>query len=148
MEQYRDQKVYFEEVCRGHGLKITHQRLEIYKFLLRSTKHPTAEGLYSELVRTLPTLSLDTVYRTLGTFVELGLVKRVETVGHQTRFEANMEQHHHFFCDQCGRLIDFSWPSFDGMRLPEELGDLGQVRQKNVILHGRCTQCILSGKGE
>ena len=144
MNDHREQIAHFEETCRAHGLKITHQRLQIYHVLLQSAEHPSAEALYKELVRKMPTLSLDTVYRTLATFEELGLVKRVETIGSQARFEAKIEQHHHFFCDGCGQLKDFIWPSFDAMGLPEELQEVGQVREKNVVLHGLCRQCLNS----
>lgn len=142
-----EQTTRFEEACRAHGLKITHQRLQIYRALIQSTNHPSAEILYKQLVQQMPTLSLDTVYRTLATFKELGLVKRVETTGNQSRFEARTEQHHHFFCDGCDRLLDFTWPSFDSMPLPDELGQLGQVREKNLVLHGLCSRC-LAGKNK
>ncbi|WP_456387324.1 Fur family transcriptional regulator [Desulfolithobacter sp.] len=131
----------FEETCRAHGLKITHQRIQIYRTLVDSSTHPAAEDLYRQLVRQIPTLSLDTVYRTLATFEKLDLVKRVETTGNQSRFEARTEQHHHFFCDDCGQLLDFTWPSFDSMPLPEDLEKLGSIREKSLILHGLCSHC-------
>jgi Fur family peroxide stress response transcriptional regulator len=133
---------HFQATCRSHGLKITHQRLEIYRALLATDKHPSAESLHGKLSETMPTLSLDTVYRTLATFEELGLVKRVETMGSQARFEAVIEPHHHFFCDQCGRLIDFCWHSFDHVELPEELQGIGRVKDANVVVHGICRDCL------
>ncbi|WP_457573530.1 Fur family transcriptional regulator [Desulfolithobacter sp.] len=136
----------FEKTCRANGLKITHQRLQIYRTLIQSTNHPSAETLYRQLVRQMPTLSLDTVYRTLSTFEELGLVRRVETTGNQSRFEARTEQHHHFFCDDCGQLLDFTWPTFDAMPLPEELTQIGTIREKNLVLHGLCSRCLAKQK--
>lgn len=133
---------HFETTCRVHGLKVTHQRLEIYRGLVQSTEHPSAEALHKMLAERMPTLSLDTVYRTLATFEELGLVKRVETMASQARFEAVIEQHHHFFCDQCGQLVDFHWHSFDSMGLPEALQGIGKIRDKNVVVHGVCKQCL------
>ncbi len=133
---------HFEATCRSHGLKLTHQRLEIYRALLQSAEHPSAESLHKQLETRLPTLSLDTVYRTLATFEQLGLVKRVETMSSQARFEAKIEQHHHFFCDQCRQLIDFTWHSFDSMGLPEALMGVGTIRGKNVVVHGVCNDCL------
>jgi Fur family peroxide stress response transcriptional regulator len=135
---------HFEATCRAHGLKITHQRLEIYRMLVQSPEHPSAETLHKLLIERMPTLSLDTVYRTLATFEDLGLVKRVETMSSQARFEAKIEQHHHFFCDQCGQLIDFCWHSFDSMGLPDGLQGVGVIRDKNVVVHGVCRQCLTS----
>ncbi|MBC8317138.1 MAG: transcriptional repressor, partial [Desulfobulbaceae bacterium] len=55
----------FEKACRKANLKITHQRLEIFRELAKALDHPSAESLYKRLQKKLPTLSLDTVYRTL-----------------------------------------------------------------------------------
>ena len=142
MADHKEQIAHFEQTCRAHGLKMTHQRLEIFHALVHSAEHPSAETLYKMLAQRLPTLSLDTVYRTLATFEELNLVKRVETPGNQARFEAKIEQHHHFFCDNCGQLIDFSWQSFDAIQLPDTVESLGKVRDKNVVIHGVCKQCM------
>ena len=136
---------HFQATCRSHGLKITHQRLEIYRALLATDEHPSAESLHGKLSASMPTLSLDTVYRTLATFEELGLVKRVETMGSQARFEAAIEPHHHFFCDTCGRLIDFSWQGFDHVELPKELQGIGMVKDTNVVVHGVCKDCLDKG---
>jgi Fur family peroxide stress response transcriptional regulator len=142
MNNHKQFMDHFQATCRSHGLKITHQRLEIYQALLATDEHPSAEHLHGRLSRRMPTLSLDTVYRTLATFEELGLVRRVETLGSQARFEAVIEPHHHFFCDTCGRLIDFAWHSFDHVELPRELEGIGMIKDKNVVVHGICKQCL------
>ena len=108
----------FEQICKAAGLKVTQQRLEIYRQLLKAKDHPAAETLYTRLARRLPTLSLDTVYRTLATFERLGLVHRLETTGSQARYEALTSPHHHFLCDRCGKVIDFSWQDFDTLAPP------------------------------
>ena len=60
----------FEQACRAAGLKLTHQRLEIYRELAMSSDHPSAESLYKRLKKKLPTISQDTIYRTLSTLEE------------------------------------------------------------------------------
>jgi len=132
----------FENACRGAGLKLTHQRLEIYRELAMSKDHPSAETLHKRLKKKLPTLSLDTIYRTLSTFEEKNLIKRVQTVESQARFETQMIQHHHLICDKCKRIIDFQWKGFDDTGLPEEVAQIGQIRNKNVILLGICRECL------
>ncbi|MEA3546759.1 MAG: Fur family transcriptional regulator, partial [Thermodesulfobacteriota bacterium] len=99
----------FEQACRAAGLKLTHQRLEIFRELAISTDHPSAETLYKRLKKRLPTISLDTIYRTLSTLEEKKLIKRVQTLENQARFEAQMTQHHHLICDKCKQIIDFQW---------------------------------------
>ncbi|MDD3815829.1 MAG: Fur family transcriptional regulator [Desulfocapsaceae bacterium] len=131
----------FEETCRTADLKLTHQRLEIYRELAKATDHPSAEMLHKRLQKTMPTLSLDTVYRTLTTFEQHHLVKKVQTVDSQARFEAQMVQHHHLICDSCKEIMDFHWNSFDSTPLPADIRQWGTIRNKNVTIHGTCQKC-------
>ena len=132
---------HFEKACRDAGLKVTHQRLEIFRELVSATDHPSAETLHRRLGRKLPTVSLDTVYRTLHTFEEHGLISRIETTESQARFEAKMSTHHHFICKECGRIIDFDFGGLDEGRITEGVSDLGQVERMTITLHGRCRAC-------
>jgi len=131
----------FEDACRKANLKITHQRLEIFRELAKALDHPSAETLYMRLHKKLPTLSLDTVYRTLTTFEDFGMISRVETVKSQARFEAEMSEHHHLICSKCGKITDFEWTSFREVDLPNEIDHWGSVNKKNVIVRGICNKC-------
>jgi Fur family peroxide stress response transcriptional regulator len=133
---------HFEQTCKAAGLKVTHQRLEIYRELLAAEDHPSAESLHKRLEARLPNLSLDTVYRTLATFEKLNILHRLETRQNQARYEVLDEQHHHFLCDQCGQVFDFSWPSFDAMELPPDLGHIGHTSRTSVIVNGTCATCL------
>ena len=141
-ERPPEQLSLFQAACRKAGLKLTHQRLEIYRELVASTDHPSAEALYQRLIRRIPTLSLDTVYRTLATLALHGLVRKVETGESQARFEVIAERHHHLICRRCAEIIDFSWPSMDEIALPEELRTWGQIENKNVVAYGLCLKCM------
>jgi len=144
MDQQRPQEQFsrFQAACRRVGLKLTHQRMEVYRELAASTDHPSPETLYQCLIRRIPTLSLDTVYRTLATFARHGLVHKVETGESQARYEAIIERHHHLICRHCLEIIDFRWPSMDEVALPEELGTWGQIENKNVVASGVCAKCM------
>ena len=131
----------FEEVCRKEGLKITHQRLEVFKALLNSQDHPSVEKLYRRLLRKLPTISLDTVYRTLTTLEQHGLVTRIQTQESQARFEGRIDNHHHVICKKCGKITDFHWALLDAAALPDEIVKWGRIEQKNITLHGLCKEC-------
>lgn len=134
----------FENACRKADLKVTHQRLEIFKELAQAHDHPSAEMLYKRIIERLPTISLDTVYRTLATFEKHGLITRVQTVESQARFEAEINRHHHAVCSKCGEITDFSWESFDDAQVPDELVGWGKVFKRNAVLEGICSKC--SGK--
>lgn len=131
----------FELACRNAGLKLTHQRLEIYHELASTTDHPTAGMLYTRLRRNLPTLSLDTVYRTLATLEEHHIITRVQTDENQARYEAEMAPHHHALCRKCGAITDFHWTAFDTAQLPDDLSGWGSIEDKKVTVRGTCRQC-------
>jgi len=132
----------FQEACRANGLRVTPQRIEIFKELACIKDHPTAEKLHQRLLDTMPTLSLDTVYRTLGTFVKMGLIDKVETIESQAHFEVSQTPHHHLICEQCKTIIDFEWQQIDKAALPEEIQILGQFEKKNIIVYGLCSNCL------
>ncbi|MEE4254042.1 MAG: Fur family transcriptional regulator [Desulfuromusa sp.] len=132
----------FIDACRKRDLRITPQRLEIFKKLAQTTDHPTAEKLHQRLVEQMPTLSLDTVYRTLGTFVEMGLINKVETIESQAHFEVSTVQHHHLICEQCRKIIDFEWKQVEEVPLPDETQSLGKFERKSVVVYGTCQDCL------
>ena len=74
--------------------------------LRKVTSHPTATELHEMARRRMPQISLGTVYRNLKLLVQLGLVRKLETVGAEARFDGNTGEHHHVRCVQCGRVGD------------------------------------------
>ncbi len=131
----------FENACRKRGLKLTHQRLKIYRELAASQDHPSAEALHRKIIKKMPTISLDTVYRTLATFEKHGLTTRIPTLESQGRYEANMEKHHPVVCRQCGAITDFKWNLFDEASVPKEIHGWGKVKRRNAVLDGICNEC-------
>lgn len=92
----------------AHHIRPTHQRLMILEYLQAHPVHPTADMIYRDLVRLMPTMSKTTVYNTLKSFVECGIVAPVHITGTETRFECTRAPHHHFFCEHCGRIMDIA----------------------------------------
>ncbi len=66
------------EALRSSGLRLTHQRLEVARELAGDDTHPDVESIYRGVRERVPTVSLDTVYRTVAALVEMGLVSRVD----------------------------------------------------------------------
>lgn len=132
----------FSAACRSAGLKLTHQRYKIYLELLQSRDHPAADALHKRLLLKIPTISMDTVYRTLATFEQHGLISRVQTVESHARFEARLNHHHHLICSVCNEIIDFQWGHFDRSPLPEDLREWGTVNNKQVVVYGVCSNCL------
>ena len=132
----------FKLTCREAGLKLTCQRQQIYRELLASDDHPSAETIHRRLSAEMPMLSLDTVYRTLAAFAKHGLIHKVETIESQARFDAREERHHHAICRQCNQIIDFHCTSVDELQLPEALRSWGKIDSKNLVIYGICGNCL------
>lgn len=131
----------FAAACRRHGIKATSQRLEILRVLAATGEHPDAETVYTRVRRRLPSVSLDTVYRTLHMLQEKGVIARVPSTSDRARFDANMDRHHHFFCERCGRIADFTSTALDRIVPPPEVRGLGLVESVHIELRGRCREC-------
>ena len=131
----------FYEKCTEHGLKITPQRKVIYEELMKAKDHPTADILYKRARKSLSNISFDTVYRTLLSFTEIGVVSLVEGYGEQRRFEPNLHQHHHFRCIKCHAIFDFENNSYNNISVPPEVKKHGTVFSKRVVLEGFCSRC-------
>jgi Fur family peroxide stress response transcriptional regulator len=131
----------FVEACRRHGLKATHQRTEILRELARTDEHPDADTIFHRVRQRVPSISLDTVYRTLRTFEEKGIIGRVGFIRDRSRSDANTDKHHHFVCSQCGRIRDFYSEELDSFRAPPEVEQMGEVDGIYVELRGRCREC-------
>lgn len=131
----------FRTAARAAGYKLTHQRLEIFRVLASSAEHPDVETIYRGVRARLPMISLDTVYRTLATLEELGLIGSLGVRRGGTRFDANLERHHHYVCRRCGMTRDFTSSDFDRLRVPEAVLALGSVEAAQVEIRGVCARC-------
>jgi Fur family peroxide stress response transcriptional regulator len=97
-----------KEILSVQGLKVTHQRLVIYHALEEEKNHPSAEVVFEKLRKTNPSISLGTVYKTLETFVQKGIINRVNTSEGSMRYDALTENHNHIYCTNTKEIIDFS----------------------------------------
>jgi len=130
------------------GLRMTPQRMEVYREMIRSSGHPGATEVHEGVRRRLPSISLDTVYRTLWKLVELGLLRPLVTTGDRIRFDPVLETHHHFVCTRCGRTIDFTSSELDNLEIPEAARRLGSVLDAHVEVRGICSSCAGENENE
>lgn len=132
---------HLRTIAREAGLKLTHQRLEIFSELAASEEHPDAERIFRAVQQRVPTVSLDTVYRTLWMLHDLGLVRTLGPKGEGLRFDANLDRHHHFCCVRCGLVRDFESAELDALRVPDAVRRLGHVVDAHVEVRGHCARC-------
>lgn len=132
----------FEDAVRRAGVKLTQQRIEIFREVARTVDHPDIETVFRSVRKKMPTVSLDTVYRTLGLFADLGLVTSVRPLNARVRFDANTDVHHHFICTKCGAILDFEHRDFDTLKVPEAATVLGRIESRHIELRGMCAACL------
>jgi Fur family peroxide stress response transcriptional regulator len=137
---------HFKEICRESGAKLTHQRLEIFREVAQTGNHPDAEKVFQGVRERMPTVSLDTVYRTLWWLKELGLITMLGPLRERTRFDANLSRHHHFVCTQCGLTQDFFSDEFNNLKLPDSVLSIGQAEKTQVEVKGLCLKCTADEK--
>lgn len=126
--------VYFAK----HHIKPSYQRIKIYEYLLASRSHPTADDIYRQLVQTIPTLSKTTVYNSLKTFVDKGIINEITIQGNEMRYDAIKERHGHFQCEICKEIYDFPLDEF--LPYEDELKGF-EIRKSHVHLKGVCKKC-------
>ncbi|AKD03440.1 transcriptional repressor [Pontibacter korlensis] len=96
------------------GLKATHQRIVVFEAVAAlHGHHPTAEDVYQHLKPANPTISLGTVYKTLDTFAETGLIRRVLSEEGSKRYDGNTLVHSHIYCSKTKEIVDFEDPELD-----------------------------------
>ena len=132
---------HLKTVSRQAGVKLTHQRLEIFREVARSVEHPDAETVFRGVRRRMPTVSLDTVYRTLWLLNDLGLITTLGPRRESVRFDANLQQHHHYVCVRCGLARDLESADLNALRVPEAVKGFGSVVATHVEVRGICEHC-------
>ena len=120
--------------------RMTRQRAEILAELRKAKDHPTAEELHARVRRTLPKISLGTVYRNLDLLAQTGEILRLECGGHGRRFDGDAAPHLHVRCVRCGRVADVCGPgpapALDGLTAPGFA-----IIGARIELDGLCGEC-------
>ena len=110
--------------------------------LAASAEHPDAETLYQRVSSRVPSVSRDTVYRTLSMLEAEGLIRKVEPLFERARYDANLDRHHHFVCTECGLVRDFYSEALDDLPIPKAVEALGEIAGAQVEVRGTCSACM------
>ncbi len=101
------------------GLRLTKQRVALGRLLLEGPdRHVTAESFHEEAISSGIRVSLATIYNSLHQFTEAGLLRKVIVDGAKTYFDTNTSDHHHFYLECNGDLIDIPEGSIEVTGLP------------------------------
>lgn len=141
-EEVEQRMKHFETVCRDEGIKLTQQHIEIFSEIAQTGSHPDVDQVFQRVRDRIPTVSLDTVYRTLWLLNDLGLVATLGASRERTRFDSNLNRHHHFVCGKCGFTRDFYSNDLDNIRLPDSVGSFGEIEATYIEVRGVCRECV------
>ena len=106
---------------------------------MEHSEHPTAAEIFAAVNRVDPRSSRATTYNNLRDLVRAGLVREVAVEGRSARFDAKGTRHHHFICDQCGKVEDIEW--YDVPKPASGSLDKRLIRESELIFRGLCTKC-------
>lgn len=135
------------ERLRRAGLKLTPQRLAVFRALKASRSHPTAEELYQAVRTRVPMISRNTIYQTLEALKRVGEISEVGMGDVAARFEPNSERHDHAVCLRCKTIIDIPDGSRRRPRKPRRLGQRFKVLGHRVEFFGYCADCLREESG-
>ena len=126
----------------GYMERYSRQREAIREYLKDRKDHPTAEEIYGALKKTIPNLSLATVYRNLSQMAEKGeLRKLANTAASSDRFDPDLSDHRHFICRNCGMVMDVPMPASEDERADVAKTYSVSVDSVQVMLYGLCEKC-------
>lgn len=123
------------------ALKHSRQRAEIMSFLRTRKDHPTADVVYMNVRQQYPNISLGTVYRNLTLLADMGEVLRLRVGDGVDHFDADISDHNHFICTDCGCVIDLD---MDGIHSITEIAGKnfdGQIEGHVTYFYGKCGNC-------
>lgn len=135
-------KISFDELkneLKKRNIHLSYQRLKVLEYLTHNYCHPTADQIYTNLQKKIPTLSKTTVYNTLRVLTEAGLVRIITIEDNETRYDIETTLHGHFKCESCGTIYNFQI-DIDLLRSNEL--DYFQINDKSVYFKGICPNCL------
>lgn len=128
-------------IFRENRLKATTQRLAICKFIVSRADHPSADQIYHVLKTDYPTISLGTIYKTLGLLEELGLIQKLRFNESSIRYDPDMELHINMVCSKCGKIYDYKADNVKKM-WDSIILDLGfKPKGQRIDIYYECDDC-------
>ncbi len=124
---------------KSHDIKPSFQRMKIFEYLITHRNHPTVEMIYKSLVKEIPTLSKTTVYNTLNLFVEKKIAIVIVIEENETRYDADMEIHGHFKCEECSAVYDID---VEAEKIQIKSLDNFQINEHHLYFKGICDKCL------
>jgi Fur family transcriptional regulator, peroxide stress response regulator len=128
------------QLLKQKGLRVTSQRFAVYVNMLERCDHPTAEQVLHALNQNAPISSQATVYTSLQSLCDVGLLREVLLEEGVCRYDANVVPHHHFCCRCCGKIEDVAWDDVQGLTIDNVRAGL-KIESYELTMRGICDNC-------
>jgi Fur family transcriptional regulator, peroxide stress response regulator len=128
------------KTLKAKGLRVTPQRFAVYANLLSRTDHPTVEQILVDLNQYCPVSSQATIYSSLQALRMAGLIREVLLEAGVSRYDAKVEPHHHFHCQECGSIEDIGWDALPVVEFDRLRSGL-QAHAYEITVRGCCDRC-------
>jgi len=123
------------------SLGLTRQRSAVLRVIRESDGHLTANEVFEDARRILPSISFATVYNSLHYLKNENLIGEVTFGNDASRYDRNLTRHDHAMCNKCGKLVDLELQIPDGML--KEAARRSQFKPESIefTLRGLCPEC-------
>lgn len=125
----------------ANGQRYTEQRAAVYRFLLSTTEHPTADDVFTAVRQDISDISLATVYKALETLVSCGLAIKLTSGDGSARYDSRTDDHCHSRCLGCGSLRDLPQISVAGVLPRVDAIDGFRIEGYRIEVVGYCPAC-------
>lgn len=128
-------------VIQNKGLKVTPQRLAIFRYLSNNDSHPSAEMIFEDIKKELPTISQGTVYKTLSTLNEMGVIRELKIGNGHSRYDSNTDVHINLICPTCFSITDYEPKEISSFweSIKNDIG--GEIIGQRFDIYKKCSDC-------
>ncbi|HEY7756157.1 MAG TPA: Fur family transcriptional regulator [Actinomycetota bacterium] len=129
------------DVLRERGLRMTPQRRAIVAEIMRTQGHISPTELVRKVQSEMPGVNASTIYRTLSTLEEVGVLAHAHLEGGAEYHRAEEAGHVHLTCSSCGSEDDLSIDEADELVRLIQRRHAFQPDLTHFAIGGLCTTC-------
>lgn len=129
----------------GKKMRITPHLVEVLKIIQRGAGHFSVSDVYGEAKKTIPSLSLNTVYSIIKRLQRMGEIQEVATLNKEASYCPSSRLHHHVTCSRCKKVEDIETSFFNIKDLNRTINSGFEIKSYSILFSGYCRTCVKDG---
>lgn len=125
-------------ILKEKNIKVTFNRIVLLEFLQKNVGHYTVKEIYNKLKKKFINVNLASIYNNIELFYQNNLVSLVLIKEGEKIWDSNLENHAHFICEKCGKIIDLKFENC----IIKDVEKVGKTNRINIIYYGVCNECL------